>query len=592
MDRAGLLAHETDRTELHGEGLPKKRVRKSRGRGLRTKTGCLTCRKRHKKCDELLPVCGPCSIAQRDCVFAEGLRPSLRLRTHSANEINFSSREIPNATPNVCPETSSHIIASPCKLLTHVEEQQPLAIPALTQESYQYGYSPETATSDILSADLASTRWLDLLTTDAAQADGGFTLALSPAPEHTSSTGRYGTFPEAQTQSDTGATVSIGLLAAERPDWQSDRDIILKDREAVLFRSFAETAASWLDLFDPSRHFSTHATRLALRNQGLMKSILALAARHDAMIQTNLGRSGADANEAIQYYYETLHYVQTAIKKYDSYAHSEELLGTAIVISTYEMLDASDSNWKRHLKGVFWIQRSQNVNGASGGLRQSVWWAWLRQDVWAAFRERRRCFSFWRPVNDYSELTQDDLASYSVYLLSQAINYCALPDASSTDPEVIAKRADAGAALLHMIERWKTFQGPKFKPLPTPAASNSVFQPLWIHPPHFAVALQVISFARILVTLHSPAKNGFDGYLNTQRALSDDVATITGVAMELRHKSCQILSAQSLFVAGLCVQDDTRREAIISLIGACEARSNWPMSALRNDLRAEWAKIG
>ncbi len=32
--------------------LPQKRLRKSRGRGLRTKTGCLTCRSRHKKCDE------------------------------------------------------------------------------------------------------------------------------------------------------------------------------------------------------------------------------------------------------------------------------------------------------------------------------------------------------------------------------------------------------------------------------------------------------------------------------------------------------------------------------------------------------------
>jgi hypothetical protein len=190
-----------------------------------------------------------------------------------------------------------------------------------------------------------------------------------------------------------------------------------------------------------------------------------------------------------------------------------------VVISTYEMLDESDSNWKRHLKGVFWIQRSQDVNGASGGLRQSVWWAWLRQDIWAAFRERRRCFSFWRPVKDYADLNQHELADRAVYLLSQTVNYCAKADAASTDPGANAKRARVGEALMSELERWKTYLGPRFQPLPTAGDENSVFQPLWIHPPQFGVALQVYSFARILVTLHRPASSGFDGYLKTQVSL-------------------------------------------------------------------------
>lgn len=82
-----------------------------------------------------------------------------------------------------------------------------------------------------------------------------------------------------------------------------------------------------------------------------MKAILALSARYNAIVQANRGSSSAtDSNEAVQYYYETLHFVQNALQ-YNTYAHSEELLATALVISTYEMLDASDSNWKRHLKG-------------------------------------------------------------------------------------------------------------------------------------------------------------------------------------------------------------------------------------------------
>lgn len=368
-----------------------------------------------------------------------------------------------------------------------------------------------------------------------------------------------------------------------------------------------------------------------------MKAILALTARHSAIVQANSGaNSEADFHEAVQYYYETLHYVQMALHHH-SYTRSEELLATALIISTYEMLDASSGNWKRHLKGVFWIQRSQNVNGASGGLRQSVWWAWLRQDIWAAFREKRGCFSFWRPVQDYPELNQDQVADRAIYLLSQTVNYCAnLEDPLMPELEASARRTVAGNDLMAKLERWKTFCGPKFEPLPTADTTrSSVFRPLWIHPGRYGVALQVHSFSRILVTLHRPPVSGFDDYLETQvriehrsdlvmgatiakfkqRTLSEAVATICGIAMELKDEGCQIISAYCLFggmflwlesflctfnfctfvdfgLAGLCVQDEVKRNAIISLIDECEKRTGWPMEPLRHDLRAEWANTG
>jgi hypothetical protein len=112
-----------------------------------------------------------------------------------------------------------------------------------------------------------------------------------------------------------------------------------------------------------------------------MKAVLALSAQHllrQSQSSCDSGDSTIDPNLSIQYYYETLHYLQTALQ-YKTYTLSEEILATAIIISTYEMLDESESDWQRHLKGVFWIQRSQDVNGASGGIRQAVWWAWLRQ---------------------------------------------------------------------------------------------------------------------------------------------------------------------------------------------------------------------
>jgi hypothetical protein len=339
-----------------------------------------------------------------------------------------------------------------------------------------------------------------------------------------------------------------------------------------------------------------------------MKAILALAAKHllsvrrvrhqNDLIDEDFTSSSSNmvSSEAVQYYYETLHYVQEALA-YNSYTHSEELLATAIVISAYEMLDEADGrgNWQRHLKGVFWIQRSQNVDGGSGGLRQAVWWAWLRQDIWAAFREKRRCLSFWRPVKDYSELDQYSLADRAVYLLSQAVNYCAdcrALEASVVEPSVAARRAQVGDDLLANLARWKSFLGDQYRPLPL-ATHSDTFSPIWIHPPQFAVALQAYSFAKILVTLHrTMMSSGIEGYLKMQRTLSDAVDTICGIAMELTDEGSQILSAQCLYGAGLCIQDNKRREHIITLMEACEKRVGWaPMATWRDDLRQEWAKV-
>ncbi|KAL2845090.1 hypothetical protein BJX68DRAFT_277418 [Aspergillus pseudodeflectus] len=646
----------------------KKRIRKPRGRGLRARTGCLTCRTRHRKCDETKPRCGQCTMSDRECIFAtpdsrpetttssassaarihniisptQSSRSQSRSRsnTHIPNHEHDNSHEhghshghgrstshgLPHApvaptldyNATAGPSLETHNIIDPELAALYPEtlprpppqgQPQP-SVPDIYPAS-SLGYAVQSPETDA-SAEHATTRWLDLLATDAAQAGDGFRLTPLHDVQSLHDVPRTGFEPSPPAH----------LLSSRHPEryaWQEESDLALSRREARLFRVFTERIASWLDLFDPHKPFSNYATRLATRNLGLMKAILALSARYSALLTTTPSdptktttpskatgnepsTTPIDPAESIQFYYETLHYVSTALQ-YTTYKHSEELLATAIVISTYEMLDASthNSNWQRHLKGVFWIQRSQDVNGSSGGLRQAVWWAWLRQDIWAAFRERRRCFSFWGPVVDYQDLGHEDLALRAVYLLSQAVNFCAESriDANSgngnregdADVEAARWRSERGAELMEMLERWRTFASSAFKTLPTESREGvHGWTPIWIHPPAFAVAMQVYSFAKILVCLHSPATSGFAEFRKIQKTLNDAIATICGIAMELTDPSCQIISAQCLFGAGLCVQDEVKQETIVSFIQACGARTGWPMATMLEDLRMEWRK--
>lgn len=491
--------------------------------------------------------------------------------------------------------------------LTGYPAPQPSPAGLSLGDGFNFGYSPDTVSSDMWTTDFASTRWLTLLATDAANADSSFSLAPSPAPQSPGPVAAgAGAGPDADADAEPEGKREVpsrhytATGDPERKTWQLQQDMVLTNHEALLFRHFTERVAGWLDLLDPSMPFASQATRIALRNVGVMKALLALSAKH--MLTTSISQGGpipeSGTDESIQYYYETLHYVQEALA-YNSYTYSEELLVTVIAISTYEMLDESDGrgNWQRHLKGVFWIQRSQNTDGECGGLRQAIWWSWLRQDIWAAFREKRRCLSIWKPTLTFRELDQNQLARRTLYLLALAVNYCAqsraieIPEAPITDPTASEARARAREDLLRKMEQLKSFWGDQFKPLPTTRSPADVFTPLWIYPPQFGIAVQAYAFAQILITLHSPIPPGFNGYLKVQRTLSEAVDTICGIAMETTDPAAQIFSAQCMYGAGLCVQDPVKRDKIISMMEDCEARVGWaPMANWRHDLRQEWAK--
>lgn len=150
--------------------------------------------------------------------------------------------------------------------------------------------------------------------------------------------------------------------------------IHLTDDELVLFQHYVGVVGPLLDLCDPTRQFTTSVPRLAVHNLGLLKSLLAVAARHMAALnQPSHLQPGNEPhivnpllNVATQYYYETLHYLSQNLNQ-GNYPRSREIISTALLISTYEMFDAegqyNNGAWERHLRGIFWIQRSQNNNG-------------------------------------------------------------------------------------------------------------------------------------------------------------------------------------------------------------------------------------
>jgi len=212
--------------------------------------------------------------------------------------------------------------------------------------------------------------------------------------------------------------VNAQAITIPTQPWNTETRIELKGEEVIYFQHYVSVVAPILDLFDPERHFANWVPHLALRNVGLLKSILAVGACHMALYQDQ--STGSEASQpqpgtpastlstpptarrmAEQFYYETLHYLSQNLL-YQSYTVSREILTTGIMISTYEMFgtasNSDHSNWDRHLRGAFWIQKNSGTSGESlDGLQRAVWWAWLRQDIWAAFRTGRPALTIHQP---------------------------------------------------------------------------------------------------------------------------------------------------------------------------------------------------
>jgi hypothetical protein len=249
-----------------------------------------------------------------------------------------------------------------------------------------------------------------------------------------------------------------------------------------------------MDLFDPKRPFGTLVPHLAVRNRGLMNAILALSVRHLCL---NVRFQPADSRpqdplDALPFYFTTLNYIREAMQ-YDSYKNSLEFIATTSIVSAYEMLDGSRHDWERHLRGLSCIQLSQGIHGDSGGLKQAVWWTWLCQDVWAAWKQGRKPYMTWSPERALSQLDSFELAARSVYFFGQVVGFCSKVEVEAGLVDSNARVTKANE-LRRALREWREALPADFRPLPVRENPDTKgpFTPIWIHPPCFGTFFRLL----------------------------------------------------------------------------------------------------
>lgn len=487
----------------------------------------LTCRKRRVKCDEAHPKCGNCIRVDRDCGYAPNKQkprrklPAYYLKakeaTHTNSHISCDDAQnliplLQDITGDVGPKTPSvPSTVEPKAIITTstvVEDERPISHECFLP-------SPNSDNIDGLPD---------------AYCKVGLPSPQTPPPCPWPT-------PEAESP-NWNATIfghfeefSVGEPQTET--WNTHARIELTQEETVFFEHYITMVGPVLDIFDPENHFTNLVPQLSLRNPGLLKSVLAVGACHLALnspqspdsgelppspimldiMHRNHGKLSGVFQTAENLYCEALEYLANNIT-YPMYAASDEILTTVMMISTYEMIRShtetgkSNSIWGQHLKGAFWILRLQGNDGeTSDGLRHAVWWAWVRQDIWAALREGRPTLTVWQPKTPLSDLPTAHLAERILYFTAKCVKYAAI----QKERRNITDDIKIGEDLLRALDEWRELLPSSFDPIPCGSTQvlpkfafstpRNLFQPIWIHPPSHAAAIQMYHFARMIVLL-------------------------------------------------------------------------------------------
>lgn len=373
-----------------------------------------------------------------------------------------------------------------------------------------FGISPEASFGGwpTVSAEAASRWWFDLL---AADTSNNHLLGLNNTILNEDYDITAGTV--AEESQDLNGSLSRTTRIDQSMTGTAQNQVILTDLEIQLLDHYVSHLSGWIDITDPDRQFAIVVPELAMKNQGLASAVLALSSLHLSLcpgsrpLRGHVGRDRLlpaspeavpvfssterrcshsslqiDPTMPVQYYNETLHYLQQGMGN-AAFLRSDELLATVLIISTFEMIETQNlgSAWDKHLKGVFWIQRSQVIHGESGGFKQRIWWSWLRQDIYAAFRRRRQILSFYKVTRVCTTLNFWELVDRAVYLLGQCVNYASIKEEENGRADV-QRRLDDSAKLWEKLEEFSSCFQKYDRRLPTSHNSDSVFKAIWINP--------------------------------------------------------------------------------------------------------------
>ena len=565
------------------------------GKPKRTRTGCLTCRERHLKCDETKPTCNNCSKSQRDCNWGKKLnfldttceRNAYIIPKGNDYCIAFQDESRTIAGEYVggremypAEEADDHIplmgngfdmgppvsLGAPGPSRHHLVPLQGI-VPDFQQASHNFNYDHQRAPQQ----QHARARKFDM-----------------PRPEIPKS---LLTISESNYSNPTPSPYTIEQSASPAPTPVPTRDYLKSQEEVLYMQVFVEEIGIWMDSMDAHKHFSRLLPFHALNEPMLLHAFLACGARHLALVNPKYSE-----DKALHYYDVSTRDLLLSLQDPDR----DTILcaTTAVILNVYEIMGERALQRMNHIAGARALIKECRWNARSTGIGAACFWLNVGMEILS-------CLHFnwqvaWDPDDwgiemDFSPETEsgrEEVWTHRIlYIVALTCNFRAsIPRSQDVARQTLQDRHAEWTRLKDMTDRWNENIPRTMHPMaylyPGQTISGSAFPEVWLVKRASIVARLFYHTCLVLLAQINPIQGPNEPEMWTM--LEQNSKFICGISAHVKDRGVASVALRSLAIAGECLTDRREQEEVLQIFDKIRQETGWRVGFVNTELKQRW----
>ncbi|KAJ5173464.1 uncharacterized protein N7500_001395 [Penicillium coprophilum] len=345
---------------------------------------------------------------------------------------------------------------------------------------------------------------------------------------------------------------------------------ILTLREAFLMRYFIQKLAPWADVCDIHSHFRTEVPKRALENKMVLQAILALSARHDAILANDSDW------EASAYHGQCLQILIAALDQAETNC-DENMLITVVILRIYEELE-NKTDQKFHLLGS-----NRLVNLVTSSASSVVQYQPLQLDM----QNYERSSMFHR---------DDDAACANriIYHCARILKLCCGAPAHIV-------RQDTWRQISDSVKEWNQTKPAIWQPIRYQASSVAASRPfpeVWMISPPAVVGMQYYHSACIFLTLSESQPPNMTDYERArsrrvkEKVIADHLVVVIGLSLSNESvENAYFMASHLLHRFGYCLRNVVEQEGSLQFLTRVEKVLGWRTSWMMRELEHQWTEL-
>ncbi|KAK2798751.1 hypothetical protein FQN50_008733 [Emmonsiellopsis sp. PD_5] len=547
----------------------------------RVRTGCLTCRERHLKCDEALPRCQNCQKSDRLC--KRGVR------------LNFIDTQVA-APPYTAPFTHDWHI-------NFLDESREIAseyqggferYPAVRKEPVPRKPVPSYNFQDIMGAPTLSHQSLPsttpLLSNYSEPPQPEMAEAIfqhTPQPHHPNSTFSDHSLPHSPFSTPKSAMVPSTNV----------RSYLDNAEEVLLMQVFVEEVGLWMDSMDSMKHFTHILPFHALEEPMLLNAFMACGARHLFLVNPAYGEE-----KALYYYNTSTRDLLTCLQN----PNRDTVLcaTTAVILNVYEIMCETAMQRMNHIAGARALIKECRWDAKTVGIGGACFWLNVGMELLSCLHFNWRMA--WDPdtwdMDMNMSLSHNSVAGDEELWTHRMVYICAkIANFRSTIPQFQGPdRAAHDIRLNQRIEEWNTYKGwcdewarcvPRSM-LPLgylqtwQTSSKSSFPEVWLIKRSAIIARLFYHTACCVLAKVHPTESEFsENMISMQQSHANDIC---GIVAHVKDRGVGSVSIRCLAIAAECLTTRQAQEEVLQIIDRIIKETGWQVGFLRPELIEKW----